>query len=147
MTIHLRRLRADETDAAAVLHRHAAALIPGYPNDLHTPAEDRAYYADQVFGHGPIWGAWEGDRLVGHMAMSPGWIDHLYVDAGRQGQGVGRALVKRGQEEAAALQLWTFQSNARARRFYAANGFAEVEWTEGEGNEEGMPDVRMEWRR
>lgn len=143
----LRHLARGETDLAAVLHRHAAALIPDYPNDLHTPAEDREYYAGPVFARGPIWGAWLGGRLIGHMAVSPGWIDHLYVDTARQGTGVGRALVAQAQAEQPALQLWTFQSNARARRFYAANGFVEVEWTDGAGNEEGMPDVRMEWRR
>lgn len=147
MTVELRRLRADETDLAAVIHRHAAALIPGYPNDLHTPAEDRAYYAGPVWERGPIWGAWDGDTLIGHIAMSPGWVDHLYVETGRQGEGIGRALLAHAQGGQPALQLWTFQANARARRFYAANGFVEVEWTDGAGNEEGMPDVRLEWRR
>lgn len=145
--MELRRLRSGETALAAVLHRQSAALIPGYPNDLHTPAEDRDYYADHVFRRGPIWGAWTGGRLIGHVAVSPGWIDHLYVATGRQGAGVGRALVGRAKAGQPALQLWTFQANARARRFYAANGFAEVEWTDGDGNEERMPDVRMEWRR
>ena len=143
----LRPLAHHETHLAATLHRRAAALIPGYPNDLHTPAEDRDYYADQVFARGPIWGAWADGRLIGHVAVSPGWIDHLYVDTEQQGAGVGRALVRHAQAEQPALQLWTFQSNARARRFYAANGFAEVEWTDGTGNEEGMPDVRLGWRR
>lgn len=143
----LRRLERGETDLAARLHRHSAALIPGYPNDLHTPAEDRAYYAERVFGHGPIWGAWEGGELIGHVALSPGWIDHLYVAPDRHGAGVGRRLVERAQAEQAALQLWCFQSNARARRFYAANGFTEVELTDGAENEERMPDVRLEWRR
>lgn len=147
MRVQLRRLGRDETDMAAGLHRRAAALIPGYPNDLHTPAQDRDYYAAQVFARGPIWGAWADGQLIGHMAVSPGWIDHLYVDTARQGVGIGRTLVRHAQAEQPALQLWTFQSNARARRFYAALGFAEVEWTDGRGNEEGMPDVRLEWRR
>lgn len=145
--MELRRLARGETDLAAVLHRHAAALIPGYPNDLHTPAEDRAYYAGPVFARGPIWGAWLDGQLLGHIALSPGWIDHLYVATERHGGGIGRRLVERAQAEQPALQLWCFQSNSRARRFYAANGFVEVEWTDGAGNEERMPDVRMEWRR
>ncbi len=147
MSIHLRRLRGDETDAAAALHRRAGATIPGYDTELHTPAEDRAFYRDRVFAGGPIWGAWEGEVLLGHAALSPGWIDHLYVEPARHGEGIGRALVERAQAEQPALQLWTFQANARARRFYAANGFVEVEWTDGARNEERMPDVRMEWRR
>lgn len=145
--MELRVLARGETAEAARLHRRAAALIPGYPNDLHSLAEDRDYYAGPVWERGPIWGAWLGGRLIGHMAMSPGWIDHLYVEPERQRAGIGRALVAHGQRQQPALQLWCFQSNARARRFYAALGFTEVEWTDGAGNEEGMPDVRLEWRR
>jgi putative acetyltransferase len=44
------------------------------------------------------------------------------------------------------LSLWTFQANEGARRFYAREGFAEVRMTEGD-NEEGLPDVLLEWVR
>ena len=42
-------------------------------------------------------------------------------------------------------QLWTFQDNARARRFYEARGFVAEEFTDGAGNEEKTPDVRYVW--
>ena len=42
-------------------------------------------------------------------------------------------------------QLWTFQSNHGARRFYERHGFVAVQHTDGD-NEEGAPDVRYEWR-
>ena len=142
-----RLLRADETDAAAALHRRAGALIPGYDTGLHTPVEDRAFYRDRVYPAGPIWGAFEGGELLGHLALIPGWIEHLYVEPARHGEGVGRALVGIAQAEQGELQLWTFQSNARARRFYAANGFVEEELTDGSHNEEKQPDVRLRWRR
>jgi hypothetical protein len=51
------------------------------------------------------------------------------------------------QNASAALQLWTFQRNADARRFYAARGFVDVEVTDGAGNEEMEADVRMVWAR
>ena len=145
--VEFRLLRADETDAAARLHRVAGALIPGYDMSLHTPEEDRAFYRDKVFPGGPIWGAYDGDVLIGHMALSPGWIEHLYVDPARHGEGVGRALVAIAQREQDDFELWTFQSNARARRLYAANGFVEEELTDGSHNEGKQPDVRMRWRR
>ncbi|WP_298279395.1 hypothetical protein [uncultured Bradyrhizobium sp.] len=44
-------------------------------------------------------------------------------------------------------QLWTFQRNARARRFYEARGFVAVEQTDGSRNEEQEPDVRYLWTR
>lgn len=145
--VEYRLLRADETDAAARLHRIAGALIPGYDTALHTPSEDRAFYRDTVFPGGPIWAAFEGETLLGHIALTPGWIEHLYVDPARHGEGIGRALLAIAQREQDELQLWTFQSNSRARRFYAANGFVEAELTDGSRNEEGQPDVRCAWQR
>jgi ribosomal protein S18 acetylase RimI-like enzyme len=50
------------------------------------------------------------------------------------------ALARQRQPE--GLQLWAFQSNARARRFYERHGFEAVEFTDGNGNEERWPDVR-----
>ena len=145
--MEVRRLRATETDAAAALHRRAGALIPGYDTELHTEEEGRAFYRHRVFLAGPIWGAFEGHRLLGHLALLPGWIDHLYVEPVRHGDGIGTALVRHAMAEEADLQLWTFQSNVRARRFYERLGFVAEEWTDGERNEERMPDVRYRWRR
>jgi GNAT superfamily N-acetyltransferase len=44
------------------------------------------------------------------------------------------------------LVLWTFQANSAAIAFYLREGFVEIERTDGAGNEEGLPDVRMIWR-
>jgi len=45
-----------------------------------------------------------------------------------------------------ALELWCFQANERARRFYEARGFSPIRFTEGADNEERMPDVRYRWK-
>lgn len=82
------------------------------------------------------------------MALTPGHLEQLYVAADRLGGGIGRRLVELAKErEPVGLSLWTFQVNARARRFYERNGFAAVEWTDGSGNQERQPDVRYEWVR
>ena len=52
--------------------------------------------------------------------------------------------VKAAQDE---IQLWTFQANAGARRFYERHAFLAEELTDGAGNDEGEPDVRYRWRR
>jgi chorismate mutase len=41
--------------------------------------------------------------------------------------------------------LWVFESNVPARAFYARYGLVELERTDGAGNEERRPDVRMVW--
>ena len=38
-----------------------------------------------------------------------------------------------------------FESNAPARSFYARRGLVELERTDGSGNEEKSPDVKMAW--
>ncbi|MGY4351614.1 hypothetical protein ACVWXM_008107 [Bradyrhizobium sp. GM7.3] len=45
------------------------------------------------------------------------------------------------------LELWTFQRNALARRFYQARGFTLIEQTDGARNEEKEPDARYLWMR
>ncbi len=147
MTIAYRLLRAGETDAAADLHRRAGALIPGYDTSLHTAAEFAALYRDRVFPAGPVWGAFDGDRLLGFVALLPGWIDHLYVEPARHGEGIGGGLVRLAQREQVDLQLHTFQANVRARALYERHGFTLEELTDGDGNEERMPDARYRWRR
>jgi hypothetical protein len=46
----------------------------------------------------------------------------------------------------AGLELWVFQRNDAAREFYARHGFIELRRTDGSGNEEREPDVRLAWR-
>jgi hypothetical protein len=42
------------------------------------------------------------------------------------------------------LDLWTFQANAGARRFYERHGLSPIATTDGD-NEEAAPDVRYHW--
>ena len=140
----LRRLTADEMDQAATIHR--AALDDRLPwlAGLHASAEDRAFFRDRVFTQCEVWGAIDGG-IVGFIAFREGWIDHLYVLPGWQGLDFGRALLRIAKAASTSLQLWTFQRNEPARRFYERNGFVPVEWTDGSGNEEREPDVLYCW--
>ena len=141
-----RLLRADETDAAARQHRAAGALIPGFDPTLHSEAETCDFYR-AVFAKGPIWGAFDGDLLVGHLALEPGWIEHLYVEPARQSEGIGRALVALAQGQQDDLQLWTYRANARARGLYEAAGFVAEEFGFDPEHEDRVPNVRYRWRR
>ena len=74
------------------------------------------------------------------------WVDQLYVDPPWFGRGVGSALLARAQaRRPAGLQLWAFESNHRAHRFYERHGFVLAEQTDGAGNEERAPDRRYRW--
>jgi putative acetyltransferase len=143
----LRRLSLKDMDAAAAVHRasfdHALPWLAG----LHTPAEDRAFYRTRVFKSCEVWGAERQSKLVGIIAFRRDWIDQLYVLPDAQGHGVGSDLLEIAQHTLSLLNLWTFQRNTRARRFYEASGFVAVRETDGSGNEEKEPDVLYRWER
>jgi len=70
------------------------------------------------------------------------WLDQLYVDPARTGQGIGTRLLEIARRERpVGLRLWTFQSNEGAQRFYERHGFTEVLRTDGSENEERSPDI------
>ena len=89
--------------------------------------------------------------MVGFTAYLDCWLNQLYVTPSEQNNGIGSTLlraVKTAHKSVMAntpLQLWTFQANAGARRFYERHSFVAVEFTDGSGNEEREPDVRYEW--
>jgi GNAT superfamily N-acetyltransferase len=145
--MEIRRLRKDESDTAALVHRAALDQRLPWLSGLHTPDDDRVYFRDRVFAECEVWGVFDAARLVGIVAFREGWIDQLYVLPSHQGHGLGSALLNVAKARLPTIRLWTFQRNAGARRFYEKCGFQVVEETDGSGNEEREPDVLYEWRR
>ena len=88
-----------------------------------------------------------GEAPLEFLARQGGEVDALYLAPEVRGQGIGAALLNEAKAAEPVLRLWTFQANAGARAFYAREGFVEIEQTDGAGNDEGLPDVRLEWRR
>jgi GNAT superfamily N-acetyltransferase len=134
-------------DAAASVHRAAFDHALPWLADLHTPEEDRWFYRERVFTECQVHGAFEGGALAAIIAFRSDWIDQLYVLPEVQGRGVGSELLQVAKRAFDCLQLWTFQRNLGARRFYEARGFALVEETGGDRNEEREPDARYLWTR
>jgi GNAT superfamily N-acetyltransferase len=134
-------------DAAASVHRAAFDHALPWLADLHTPEEDRWFYRERVFTECQVHGAFEGGALAAIIAFRSDWIDQLYVLPEVQGRGVGSELLQVAKRAFDCLQLWTFQRNLGARRFYEARGFALVEETGGDRNEEREPDARYLWAR
>lgn len=94
-----------------------------------------------------VWVALADDSVIAVLVLDGDSVDQLYVDPGWTGQGVGSGLIHLAKERrSTGLDLWTFQANDGARRFYERHGFVAVDTTDGD-NEEGAPDIRYEWRR
>jgi GNAT superfamily N-acetyltransferase len=139
---------AGPADAAAVAEVWLRSFrsVYAFP-PAHTDDEVRGWIRDLLIPAGESWVVDEAGHVRALLSVSPGWVDQLYVDPDAHGRGLGRALIDHAKTlEPSGLQLWTFQANDRARRFYGRNGFTEVELTDGAGNDERQPDVRMAWR-
>ncbi len=116
---------------------------------LHSLDEIETHYTTTVFNNRTCFAAKDADNLLGVTAIEPQshFIDLLYVRSDSRNMGVGAALLRKAQTTLSPLaQLWTFQSNVNSHRFYQRHGFVERRRTQGEGNDEKLPDILMEWR-
>ena len=143
----LKQLEFADMDAAARVLRASFDQALPWLAGLHTPDEDRWFLREQIFPACAVWGAFDRGAMNGMLAFREGWIDQLYVLPDAQSRGVGTELLRVAQDAIGHIQLWTFQRNARARRFYEARGFALVRETDGARNEEREPDALYLWSR
>lgn len=143
--VRLRRAVFSDMAAVARLNRHVRKVCFPYLPDLHSPEEHLAFFRNEVFPVSTIWLAQAGDEMIGFAAVSEGWLDHLYVLPAWHGHGVGSTLLRMAKEGNPQLDLWTFQQNTQARRFYEHRGFRLVELTDGSENDEKTPDAHYRW--
>ncbi len=142
----IRAATRDEARAVADLwlrSRHAA--VPAIPPPVHTDDDVREFFTNVVLPTREVWVADSDGALVAMMVLEGDWIDQLYVDPAATGRGLGSQLVDLAKtQRPEGLQLWAFQSNVRALRFYERHGFVATRTTDGD-NEEGAPDVHYVW--
>lgn len=81
------------------------------------------------------------------LARNGQFVHALYVARGMCNRHIGHRLLRDAQMQETALDLWTFQANTGAQRFYLREGFQEIERTEGQGNDENLPDIHYRWER
>ena len=126
------------------------ASIPAIPPPAHTDDEVREHFARTLVPQRDAWVAEAGatNKIIAVLVLDNGWVDQLYVHPDHTGQGIGTEMIELAKDSSpTGLQLWTFQSNTDARRFYERHGFVAVEMTDGQANEERSSDVRYEWHQ
>jgi ribosomal protein S18 acetylase RimI-like enzyme len=145
MTIELRAAEPEDADAIAALFGAASRKAMAYLPQLHTPEEDRAFFAG-VIADADTTVALQDDHVVAFIAVGEARVEHLYVDPAHQRRQIGTTLLRHAQAaRPAGLDLWVFQRNTAAIAFYERHGFRVAERTDGAGNEEREPDARMVW--
>jgi chorismate mutase len=115
------------------------------PPGVHTDAAVEHWLGSRL-GADTVWIAEMDGHGVGYARFTETWLDDLYVVPECARQGVGTALLELVKaQRPRGFCLWVFEMNEPARGFYAQHGLVELERTDGAGNEEKQPDVRMAW--
>lgn len=145
-TTLLRPATAADAAAVATLLTNTRRRFMPYAPSAHTDDEVRAWVAGHLLPGGGVTVATLGGQVVGTMATEVGaglgWITQMAVDPERVGQGIGTRLLLHGLRALPRpVQLYTFQANTGARRFYERHGFRAIRFADGHDNEEHCPDV------
>lgn len=143
----LRPGTTDDADALAELFITAReAAYPAMPHSVHPPHEVHTWFRELCDGHRETWVAERDGAVVGYLILDPEWLDSVYVRPDLTGRGIGSVLLDLAKSlRPNGFSLWVFQSNVAAQRFYLRHGLSEAERTDGTGNEERAPDIRMLW--
>lgn len=115
---------------------------------LHTAEENRDFVRDVLLRDCVVTVVERRSVVVAFLALHAEEVRFLYVHPDFIGSGAGSLLMEAAKGSGAdALELWCFQANLRARRFYEKHGFKAIRFTDGQGNEEKTPDVLYRWQR
>jgi ribosomal protein S18 acetylase RimI-like enzyme/chorismate mutase len=139
---------AEDRDAPAAAELFTSSRLAAgalFPPAVHSAEEDRIFVAGRI-GSSEVWVAERDDGLVGYLDLAGATVHSLYVAPRAQRTGVGTALLELAKARRPdGFDLWVFVTNTPARSLYRAHGLVELETTDGSGNEEGAPDLRMAW--
>ncbi|MEU8516031.1 GNAT family N-acetyltransferase [Kitasatospora sp. NPDC048722] len=141
--------RADAADAEAVAEVWLRSYDAALPTVRRPRPDDqvRTWFVEKIVPTRETWVAVADGAVVGMMVLHDGDLDQLYLAPEWRGRGIGDRLVEVAKERCPeGLELWTFQVNTPAQRFYERHGFVESRRTDGSANEEREPDVRYVWK-
>jgi ribosomal protein S18 acetylase RimI-like enzyme len=140
----IRRATADDAPAISELFvraRDEMTYLPPIPEDV------RPLLSGRFLERAELWVLEEEGRVLGFAGVSGSELTHLYTDPVAQNRGVARTLLDHVKSlRPDRLELWVFQKNEGARRFYERHGFQLVRLTDGAANMEHEPDSLYEWR-
>ncbi len=145
MNVILRPARStDAGTTGAILHGFAREN--DWMPELHSEAETIAF-CGRMIDLGWVTVAEMQGQVAGFLALNGDEVQSLYLAASARGQGIGQKLLDHAKAQHIELNLYAFQANHPACRFYERNGFAEVSRGDGSENDENLPDIKYVWTR
>ncbi len=136
----IRPFTNDDLEAVLDVWQRAAAIAHSFLSEEFLKTE-RTLIAEQWLPASETIVYEDEGRVVGFLSLNANEVGGIFVDPDCQDQGVGRALMDRARASRPQLELTVFEANAKARRFYEAYGFVEVERV-ADGIE-GNPELRL----
>lgn len=140
---------ATPADAPAMADVHVdsrQANLGSMPAMVHSRETTHRWMSGRLGEGSTGWVAERDGAIVGYLVLTDDWLDDLFLAPGETGHGIGSALLDLAKSlRPEGFLLWVFESNDGARRFYARHGLVPLESTDGSGNAERAPDIRMAW--
>ncbi len=114
---------------------------------LHTADEDLWFIRNVILAECRVAVTERAGEIIAFLALDGREIRLLHTHPAHFGKGAGSLLLEGAKAGSpGCLELWCFQANTAARRFYERHGFLAIEFTDGKRNEEKMPDIRYRWQ-
>lgn len=147
----LRKAAPKDVTAIANVYLNSRKKLVSFAPLVHTDENIHQWIRNVLLPEEQVIVAETKGIIIGMMSLKKvgeiGWVRQLYILLEAVGQGVGTLMIKKAKSILGSpIQLYTFQENIGARRFYERHGFKAVEFNDGSGNEENCPAVLYEWK-
>ncbi len=150
-TFFLREATLLDSITIADIYLESRKKLLAYAPLAHTDANIRNWVRDTLIPTGQVTVAERNGQILGMMALlteqNLGWVEQLYILPTEISQGIGSALIELAKKTLGSpIQLYTFQENLIAKRFYERHGFKAILFRDGSENEENCPDILFRWQ-
>ena len=147
----LRNATLTDVDAIANVYLTSRKELVAFAPLVHNDESIHQWIREVLLPTHQVMVAEENGTIIGMMALSKeegiGRIKQLYLLPTAVGHGVGTLMIIAAKSILGSpIQLYTFQENMGARRFYERHGFQVIELDDGSGNEENCPAILYEWK-
>lgn len=141
---------ADAKDIAKVYLDSRKELVSFAPL-IHTDESIYEWVREELLPNEQVFVAENNGAIIGMMSFTKdagiGRIRQLYIAPSIVGHGVGSLMPELAKSMLGSpIQLYTFEQNAGARRFYERHNFKAIGFNDGSGNEENCPAILYEWK-